>query len=89
MAKPILVQLVQLISADLEHLAARLSQSQNSIKALAVLKDEPLILANLSDLRFALSAINEHALQARVRVNLAVNELKGGLPPWTALGRRK
>jgi hypothetical protein len=74
-ASPILVQQ---LSGDLGHLEERLSEARTSSKSLLVLKEPALVIAALVDLRFALSAINEHALQARVRVNLAVEELRGG-----------
>ena len=75
MASPILIQQ---LSADVGQLEDRLSEARTSAKSLLVLKDPSLVLAALEDLGEALRAIHEHALRARVRINLALNELQPG-----------
>jgi hypothetical protein len=74
MALPILSQQ---IAADCQHIENQLSVAKTSTKHLLVLKEPAIVLAQLHDLGDALSAINEYALRGRVRINMALNELKG------------
>lgn len=75
MASPIVLHQ---ISLDIQKLEESLSRAQTSAKGLLVLHEKPIVMAALVDLRDALCAINESALKARVRINMALDELKGG-----------